>query len=175
MLEKIEMVPAGDEEPSTPTRFREAAGRWARGEAGGANDTIMLACDLLVEDFDTPSLRDLASLPLNAGWWESRDVLKATFEELGHDFLALDGEPSRLLTLRSLCRAFLGGALAEGAFLRRVVELFSGGPPAVASDLAYLIYAFDADERELDEVEAAEMTALAEKYSRAFLAASTDL
>jgi hypothetical protein len=174
MLEEVEIVPGGDEEPSTLVRFREAAGRWARGAAGGANDTIMVACDLLVEDFDTPSLRDLASFPADAGWWESRDVVKATLEELGYDFFALDGEQSRLLTLRALCRAFLSGALAQGAFLRKVIRLFGGEPPAVASDLAYLVYAFDADERELDEVEAAELTARAEAYARAFLATSSD-
>ena len=175
MLEEIEIVSANDGEPCTLVRFREAAGRWARSQAGGAEDTIMLACDLLVEDFDTPSLRDLASLPMNAGWWESRDVLKATCEELGCDFFALDGEESRLLTLRSLCRAVLAGASARGVFLRRVVGLFYGEPPEIAHDLAYLIYTFDSDERELDATEDAVLTALAQRYARAFLVATSDL
>ena len=174
MLERMQIVPPDDDEPDTLIRFREAAGRWARGDAGGANDTIMLACDLLVEDFDTPSLRDLASLPASAGWWDSRDVLKAVFEELGYDFL-VDSEESRLLTLRSLCRAFLRGSLARGAFLLRARNLFVGEPPEVAFDLAYLIYAFDSDERELDAEEAAELTALAESYASAFLASTSDV
>ena len=172
MLENMHIVPSDDSEPDILLRFREAAGQWARRDAGGA-DTILLACNLLVEGFDTPSLRDVASLPVGAEWWESRDSLKAAFEELGYDVLVAS-EESRLLMLRWLCLAFLRGALATEAFLWRVRGLFEGEPPEVAFSLAYLIYAFDSDERELDAAEAAELTVLAEEDARVFIAATSD-
>jgi len=171
MLENMHIVPSDDDEPDILFRFREAASRWARRDAGGA-DTILLACDLLVEGFDTPSLRDVASLPVSAEWWESRAVLKTAFEELGYNVL-VDSEESRLLSLRWLCRAFLRGAMATEAFLRRARGLFEGEPPKVAFTLAYLLDAFDSDERELDAEEAVELTMMAEEHARAFLVATT--
>ena len=175
MLENVEIVPAGGAEPDTLTRFREAAGRWSRGQAGGASDTVLLACDLLVEGFDGPSLRDLASLPLTAGWWESRDLLEATAGELGLGFVTLDGKESRLLTLRFMCRAFLAGSSPVLDFLSRAAWLFEHPTPEVAHELAYLIYLFDADELELTPAEATRLAALAEEGARVFLAATAEL
>ena len=123
---------------------------------------------------DLPEPETLVRFREAAGRWECRDVLKSTVEELGFDFFSLDSVTSRLSTLRSLCRAFLRGALAQGVFLQRARELFWEQPPTVARDLASLVYAFDQDERELDATEAADLASLADKYAREFLAATID-
>ncbi len=155
-------------EPDTPTRFREAIALWAMGFTD-AHPTVMLACELLVEGVDTPSLRDLAGRGFTETWSESRDLLVATFDELELEFVERGTEDAALLALRHDCRAFLNGTLTVRSFLKSADVMFSFGPPAIAQDLAYLA----------DEYEAAAggygarvPSGIAERYARAFLAAT---
>lgn len=156
-------------EPDTLGRFREAAALWSCGVFGGSDDTVMLACDLLVEGFDTPSLRELAGLPAREAWRDSRDVLQSTFEELGIAFVEEDSTEVALIALRSLCRRFLTGALPEREFAQAAYSLFAYDAPAVAHDLAYLEYDFEC----FDDGHGhnSDPSGLADTYARAFLSA----
>lgn len=98
-------------EADLPTRLREASGMWAKGQSA-TNEVVQLAALMLTEGFDTPSLRILAGLSENEGWWESRSVLVAAFDELGLPFAEQDSDEAGLLALRYLCRLYLRGQLS---------------------------------------------------------------
>lgn len=153
-------------EPDTLGHFHEAAARWAAGTVDGSRDTVTVACDLLVEGFDTPALRILASFPYDASWWDSRDVLEATCRELELQFNDRDSAGARLLAARWLCRRFLTGGITDREFARTVSALFSDDAPTVASDLADLDMGCGCTECE----NRADVPTFADKYARAYLA-----
>ena len=154
-------------EPDTLGRFLEAAARWAEGPSDGARDAVALACDLLVEGFDTPALRDIAALPYDASWWDARDALEATCGELGQQFTDRYSDEARLLVARWLCRRFLTGGMLDREFARAVSDLLGYDAPEVARDLAALDYGCDCCEW----ADGPDLARLADKYARAYLAA----
>lgn len=156
-------------EPDTLDRFAEAAARWASSMTDGARDTVTLACDLLVEGFDAPALRDLASFSVDAAWWDSRDVLEATCREIGVQFADRDSDEARLRALRSLCRRFLTGGMPDLEFTRAAFVLFNYNAPAIAQNLSNLYNDCDCDFC----AQAPDQAILADEYARAFLAAGS--
>ena len=161
--------------PNGAAVLGEAAAAWAAGAPDGARVTVLAACDLLADGVDTPSLRDLAALPLNAGWWEARDVLMATLDELGIDFVEGGSVEARLLVMRSLCRTYLTGARSERDFVESCIGMFIAeydDAPAASIQLSFLYFSFEMDDGELNPEEAARLTRVAEQLAREFLAAT---
>lgn len=129
-------------EPDLLIRFREAVGCWAM-DLTSSEQTVMLACELLVEGFDGGSLRDLAGRGLRDGWADSRDVLAAACAELDVEFTDRGSEGATRLAMRHLCRELLSGALSERMFVEQALGTLDYGPSPISDQLAELDYLYN--------------------------------
>ena len=141
------------EEPDARTRLCEAAAMWALSPAttNATSDTILAACDLLAEGVDSPGLRELAGLPFDVSWLDSRELVETVFLELSLESADQESDLAELLALSFCCRAFLRGEISDRELARWAYWTIGYEGSAVTGDLALLELDFDPDETHLWE------------------------
>jgi hypothetical protein len=102
-----------------------------------ASDAVAWAVAELLEGHDSPSLRRLAALREPTDWSEAQPLLRASFEELGYEWL---DEPSCYReTVTATARAILSGETDPSRGCIRMYELWEAlGYPADLQAWGYL-------------------------------------
>jgi hypothetical protein len=137
-----------------------AVAAWQVG-ANGPSVLVDRAVDALVSGLDTPGLRDLAGRAGDENWFEMRDLLEATFRELGAELPQTESEVSKLLALQFMCEQFISRTIDARQLGEWAHSMIGHNGPELAQDLVMLDDAFNLDN--------AQRAAYADDAARAFL------
>lgn len=129
-----------------------------------AGPVVEGASEALVSGLDTPSLRDLAGRSNTTTLTDIREVLEATYEELGHAYPEPTGPEVLLLALEHYALEFLDGRMSA----RDLVSWAHRNVGHDGPDAAHPLVLLD-DELDDDEVDPADAETEALARVRAFL------
>ncbi|SDK63014.1 hypothetical protein SAMN04487820_11082 [Actinopolyspora mzabensis] len=101
------------------TVLQENAALWSAREIH-AEELVRVACDALLADLDSPTLRVLAACTRAEAGESVPALLPAALDELGLVFYPLDSEAGRVAVARILAQRVLAGELTAREFARRI-------------------------------------------------------
>jgi hypothetical protein len=76
------VIVAEEASGSAEQRLYDAATKWMANPQYGPADLVQAACQALIDELDSPSLRELASASVHDSSWDLRELLTRTLDEL---------------------------------------------------------------------------------------------
>ena len=138
------------------TAVRDAVALWYVGQSR-ASDVVLAACDLLVAGFDSPTLRELASVPLRHADVEIDPMLDTVFLDLGLTRHPRESPAAEKAALVAMARCALSQTISPRYLTHWTHVQFGHDRLDTAEELARLDDEYDYNEfngEPIDEIDA---------------------